>query len=193
MKHRILLLVIVMLAALAATPAQALPGSCEFTQTSYWFSSYADVQDNISAELGPTGDDNGLLRARPGGEHVGPWEVFDLICVEAPNIYALRSRANGLYVSAELGWMGDDYGLLRARAAAIGPWEKFKIISLGDLAPTKAEWVSIQSLANGRYVSAEIGWTDDRRGLLRARAPEAGRWEEFGFIPCSFVWEACPD
>jgi hypothetical protein len=33
--------------------------------------------------------------------------------------------ANGLYVSAEIGYTGSYYGMLRARATSIGPWEIF--------------------------------------------------------------------
>ncbi len=37
----------------------------------------------------------------------------------------ITSRANGRLVSAELGYGGDTYGMLRARATAVGPWELF--------------------------------------------------------------------
>jgi hypothetical protein len=40
---------------------------------------------------------------------------------------ALQSVANGRYVSAELSWGGDRNGLLRARATAIGPWERYNL------------------------------------------------------------------
>jgi hypothetical protein len=118
MKRRILLLVVVMLAALAVTPAQALPGR--------------------------------LRRARLDRGRPRP----------APRL-----------------------------RPAIEAWEKFRI-PLGEY---NGEWTTIQSVANGRYVSAEQGWSGDRQGLLRARAADVGAWEMFGFIPCSFVWEACPE
>jgi hypothetical protein len=83
---------------------------------------------------------------------------------------ALRSNANGLYVSAELGWAGSAYGDLRARSTSIGSWERFSICTAGSGQPD-----SITSLANGLKVSAEIG-TDSR---LRARASSVGSWEQF--------------
>ncbi|SDS12985.1 fascin domain-containing protein [Actinoplanes derwentensis] len=39
--------------------------------------------------------------------------------------------------------------------------------------------LSIRSTANGRYVSAEIGWSGALHGTLRARAVTAGKWEKF--------------
>jgi len=39
-----------------------------------------------------------------------------------------RSPANNQYVSGELGWHGDDYGMLRARATSVGSWERFIIV-----------------------------------------------------------------
>ena len=37
----------------------------------------------------------------------------------------IQSDANNLYVSAELGYTGGNYGMLRARATSIGPWEQY--------------------------------------------------------------------
>jgi hypothetical protein len=39
--------------------------------------------------------------------------------------------------------------------------------------------ITIKSVANGRYVSAEIGWEDGDYGTLRARALAPGKWERF--------------
>jgi hypothetical protein len=43
----------------------------------------------------------------------------------------LRSEANQLYVSAELGYgrSSDSFGMLRARNASVGSWEQFKTIN----------------------------------------------------------------
>jgi len=86
--------------------------------------------------------------------------------------------ANGLYVSAELGYTGDDYGMLRARAASVGPWEQFEECPLGPYT------ITLRSEANGLYVSAELGYTGTENGMqiygmLRARATSVGPWEEF--------------
>jgi hypothetical protein len=131
----------------------------------------------ISAELGW----DGRLRARATA--VGPWEKFTFVCLDGANdIYAIKSVANGRYVSAELGWGGNDYGMLRARATSIGPWERFRVRSTGG--GSSITW-TIQSMANSRYVSAEVGWTGDRYGLLRARATAIGPWERFVIVCCS--------
>ncbi|MEU8662945.1 fascin domain-containing protein [Actinoplanes philippinensis] len=39
--------------------------------------------------------------------------------------------------------------------------------------------LTIKSIANGRYVSAEIGWDGGDYGALRARAATPGKWEKF--------------
>ncbi|MBO3741559.1 fascin domain-containing protein [Actinoplanes flavus] len=39
--------------------------------------------------------------------------------------------------------------------------------------------ITIRSVANGRYVSAEIGWDGPYYGALRARATSVGPWERF--------------
>lgn len=95
---------------------------------------------------------------------------------------AIYSQAAGKYVSAELGWTGDFYGLLRARASTVGPWERFNVCEYQDgNYPSNEVW-TIQSLANGLYVSAELGWTGGLYGLLRARASTVGPWEKFNLL-----------
>jgi len=89
----------------------------------------------------------------------------------------IQSLANGKYVSAELGWSGDNYGMLRARSSKVGPWEKFRFCYNGYN-------YTIQSLANGKFVSAEFGWSGASRGMLRARAPRAATWERFYINSC---------
>ncbi|GAA4187706.1 hypothetical protein GCM10023074_00600 [Microbispora amethystogenes] len=94
---------------------------------------------------------------------------------------SIKSRANGRYVSAELGYGTSDsrYGMLRARATGVGPWEKFRICYNGRN-------YTIQSRHNGKYVSAELGYgtSDSRYGMLRARATSAGTWERFFITSC---------
>jgi hypothetical protein len=129
----------------------------------------------VSAEVSWSGDNYGLLRERDAVSPGGPWEQFDIICIQAPDVYAIWSRANRRYVSAEVSWSGDNYGLLRARATTVGPWEQFRIARGIDAQGP----ITIWSVANGRYVSAEMAWSGDRSGLLRARATSAGPWEQF--------------
>jgi hypothetical protein len=85
----------------------------------------------------------------------------------------LRSEANGLYVSAELGYSGGNYGQLRARAMSRGPWEEFQLcVNYGGT-------FSIWSNANARWVSTEVNYPAGNQYMLRARATQIGSWEEY--------------
>jgi hypothetical protein len=86
------------------------------------------------------------------------------------SVYIL-ANANGRYVSAELGYTGSNYGMLRARATAVGSWETYTDCYDGTYDTFRA--------ANGRYVSAELGYTGSNYGMLRARATAVGPWERF--------------
>ncbi|MEV6487597.1 hypothetical protein AB0M20_03005 [Actinoplanes sp. NPDC051633] len=88
---------------------------------------------------------------------------------------ALFNEANRRWVSAEIGYAGSDNGMLRARATAIGPYERFEICYLS----TDNYNFSLRSLANNRWVSAELGYTGSRYAMLRARATSIGPWEKF--------------
>jgi hypothetical protein len=89
---------------------------------------------------------------------------------------ALRSRANGLFVSAELGDNSYLRDMLRERATTIGLWESFVCDAIGT-----SSW-AIQSRANGHFVSAELGYPGVVYGMLRARANPPGPWEEYTFV-----------
>ncbi len=136
--------------------------------------------DYVSAELGYTGANYAMLRARATSQ--GPWEQWTLTPLANGNV-ALLSNANNLYVSAELGYTGSDYAELRARAWSIGPWEQFQLVWNGD------GTYSLRSAANGDYVSAELGYTGANYGELRARATSIGSWERFttdtGSLACT--------
>jgi hypothetical protein len=174
--RRILLIVALVVSVLGvtATPAAA-PEWCPASMTSrnVRFGS----ERYVAAELSRTGDGYGQLRARTPANNVGPWEVFRLVCVHGPNVYAIRSVANGRYVTAEISWTGNRNGLLRARATSIGPWEQFRI-------PNGVSIVTLFSLANSRYVTVENGWTGDSYASLRARATAVGTWE---YLPIRFI------
>jgi hypothetical protein len=87
----------------------------------------------VSAELGCGDDAYGMLRAR--AVTAGPWEWFYTnnppnsgqphAAPVGRNWTAIKSAANGLFVSAELGYGRDRYGMLRARANAPDTWEWF--------------------------------------------------------------------
>jgi hypothetical protein len=171
--RRVFLVVVLLVSfvGLSATPAAA-PTWCPTVMTDYpvRFSALANGQ-YVSAEISRTGNGYGQLRARTNPNDQGPWEVFRLVCVQGPDVYAIRSEANGRYVTAEISWTGSSNGLLRARATSVGPWEKFRIPN--SALPT------IYSLANNRYVTTEINWTGSGYGSLRARATVVGDWEYY--------------
>jgi hypothetical protein len=92
-------------------------------------------------------------------------------------VVVIKSMANHLYVSAEIGsgYTGGNYGMLRARATTWGLWEEFQKCVVKDGSSI------FKSMANHLYVSAEIGsgYTGGNYGMLRARATTWGLWEEF--------------
>lgn len=92
------------------------------------------------------------------------------------NLYQTR------YVSAELDYTGSNYGMLRARASIIGPYERFQYCWYS------AGYFTLKSLANGRFVSAELSYTGSTYAMLRARAYSIGSWERFTYINNSGVW-----
>lgn len=96
--------------------------------------------------------------------YTGPFSSSSLI---------IRSNANGNYVSAELGYTGGSYAMLRARAASQGSWETWAEIPLDN------GLIALQSVANGKFVSAELGYTGSDYGELRARSSVVGPWETF--------------
>jgi hypothetical protein len=88
------------------------------------------------------------------------------------------SDAANAYVSTEIGYGGGLNGMLRARASTPGTWEKYSICGWWD-AQYNTFVQSIRSERNGRYVTAEFGYTGVDNGMLRARATSIGIWEKF--------------
>lgn len=126
----------------------------------------------VAAELGMTGGNYAMLRARTSGSSIGPWEQFDWYA--APNgSWYIRSSANGLYVAAELG----NNAILRARTdgSLLGSWEVFNVFTLNGCDPVVANCQAIiQSNANGLFVTAipTTSGLGDADGPLRAVTPE---------------------
>jgi hypothetical protein len=146
--------------AVTAAPAHAL--ECY----DGWLRSDANGR-YVTTELGYGGTSHAMLRAR--ATRVGPWEQYEFcwgVNGNGANL-AIRSRANNRWVSAELGRTGNDYGMLRARATSIGPWETFN----GGL--------GLRNNSNLKWVTAELGQTGSRDAMLRARANSYGPWEHF--------------
>lgn len=87
---------------------------------------------------------------------------------------SLLSNANEDYVSAELGYTGASYGMLRARATTVGPWEKFDFCD--DLTQG---WWAITSDANGLYVTAQFGYAGASFGELTASSSIIGPFQKW--------------
>jgi hypothetical protein len=143
-----------------ATPAYAL--DCY----DGWLKSSANGK-YVSVEMAYGGVDKYMLRAR--ASTVGSWERLEFCWGVNGNDanLAIRSLRNGKWVSAELGYGGVRYGMLRARASSIGPWETFN----GAL--------GLRNTRNWKYVSAELGYGGGLYAMLRARASSYGPWEHF--------------
>jgi hypothetical protein len=87
----------------------------------------------VSTELGSNfnSSERGALVAR--ADNVDAWERYT-ICIDSdsnpynPSPYwTIRSQANGLLVSAEYGYSGTEWAMLRARSTSVGAWEKFDL------------------------------------------------------------------
>jgi hypothetical protein len=90
---------------------------------------------------------------------------------------SIQAVVNNLYVTAEFDYAEGNFGMLRARSNAVGPWERFVI--RGPLGCDQV--VSIQSAANNLYVTAEFDYSNGNFGMLRARSNAVGPWEQFNF------------
>jgi hypothetical protein len=87
---------------------------------------------------------------------------------------SLDANANADYVSAELGYTGADYGMLRARATTVGPWEKFDFCY-----DSTQGWWAISSDANGRYVTAQFGYAGASFGEVTASSTTIGPYQKW--------------
>ncbi|MEU7899214.1 hypothetical protein AB0B45_40960 [Nonomuraea sp. NPDC049152] len=96
------------------------------------------------------------------------------------NTVAIKTQATSArpsrYLSAELAYGEPYYGMIRARATQIGPWEKFKRYRCAEGAPIP---VYALRAANGLWVSSERGYGGAYNGLLRASADIVQEWELF--------------
>lgn len=142
----------------------------------------------VSAEINDAGNQAGKLRARTNCSSLGSlgsWETFTMHTNDKGDHAALRSEANGLYVSAEFHDADTHFGMLRARqAGAIGGWEKFRLVDLNDGWFALMYTFTENGVTSNLYVSAEVNSTGSDEGLLRARtAEEPGSWERFKLVP----------
>ena len=138
---------------LLLNPRQYLAGAAPI-----WGGQQDSIHDQVSVNI----FDNGLINTFPA-----PTLVHQTI----------RSVANGMYVSAELGYTGSNYAMLRARASTQGHWETYS----GYHYNTDNK-IGFYNTANNYWVSAELGYAGGNYAMLRARASTQGPWEDFTII-----------
>jgi hypothetical protein len=160
MKSARLMSVTAIAGVLAALLAGGLPASASAQPLSPPASRVAVTPARAAGQVAPA---QGPLRA------AFPADTFT--CFDQQS---LDSNANGDYVSAELGYTGASYGMLRARATTIGPWEKFDFCH--DLTQG---WWAISSDANGLYVTAQFGYTGASFGELTASSSSIGPYQKW--------------
>lgn len=176
-------LLLIPLASPASAAVEAGPVcTAGYNNRAVWVSFAASKY--VTAELKYTGSTYAMVRAARTSP--GPWEIWNFCSYwgSGTKVTYIKNLSNGRYVSAELGYTGVDYGMLRARATSVGPWEKFVIENWGP----NPSMYTIRSLANGRYVSTELGYGGSRNNMLRARATSIGNWEKY-LIPCSISYQ----
>ncbi|MFD5318627.1 hypothetical protein [Streptomyces sp. NPDC127098] len=128
----------------------------------------------VATEMSYPAPNTGLLRARSQGVF-GAWEEFDFVWDDATGTFAMRSRANGLYVAVERNLTGERQNMLRARSASVGGWERFELFQDAETFE-----FAIRSTLNGQWVAMENGYGGTLQYLLRARSAEpSGSWERF--------------
>ena len=163
----------------STAPAHALP-ECLAGLNRFGNIAPFAVGSYVTAEIGYTGRYDAMLRA--ARDDIGPWEEWTICSYMsgATKISYIKNEYNDRYVSAELSYTGADDAMLRARATTVGPWEKFSIERWGPN-PTM---YTIKSLANGKYVTVELGtsYTGNRRAMLRARGTSIGNWQKFHIL-----------
>ncbi|MEU1332945.1 endonuclease/exonuclease/phosphatase family protein [Streptomyces sp. NPDC005865] len=146
----------------------------------------------------PDGTSNqaGKLRARvdcADARTLKPTETFTLH-TDKDAAPALRSEANGQYVSAEFHDADPHFGMLRARQSeAFGGWEKFKLVELED------GWYALRykytqnGVSKDYYVSARVNLEGEDKGLLRASTDATpGSWERFKLVDIPFPSSDAP-
>jgi len=159
---------IFLLAVGSAASAYEIPIGCKATKSTNGL--------YISVEKDYAGEKNGLLRARANS--AAEWEMLTIYWDPYDTSgypYRLKSKANDLWVSAEVGYPVRDYryGMLRARSSSIGDWEKFDIPNIA------AGVVAIKAKANGKWVSTEMRYINSDQYMLRARSDQVSDWEKF--------------
>lgn len=106
-----------------------------------------------------------------------PAKAQPALCNGGANHYTIwTSLAANKYVTAEFGYGGNLWGMVRAANDYAGAWETWTICSWWEGA-TKVSFIKNEH--NDRYVSAELKYTGADQGMLRARATSVNAWEKF--------------
>ncbi|WP_412743296.1 fascin domain-containing protein [Krasilnikovia sp. MM14-A1004] len=156
---------------LTQAPAQAAPLCSDHALVSYADTHHPLV---VTVETTWAGNDYAKLRARKTS--VGTNEKFRYCWYTDQGYYTIQAKANNRYVTAENGFSGDWKGVLRATATSVGDRQKFRITAG---AGGSSEYSKLQNVESGKFVSAEMTWSGDIKGILRARANSAGAYERF--------------
>jgi hypothetical protein len=109
---------------------------------------------NLYVVLAASGKDPDLLRAEAG---VANLDGFEWTGDFRGGLSTLRSLRTGRYVTMDAGAPGDLRGMLRARAANVGEWERFQITLYS---PNKKYWIPPNPLASEAKIVAETDFGD---------------------------------
>jgi hypothetical protein len=89
---------------------------------------------------------------------------------------SILSHANQLWVSSELAYWGNGYGMLRARSSSIGSWEQYTFC----YDSTSKYWV-FSNDGNNQFVSTQVNYGGSDYGMLRA-ANTIDPWEHYQLL-----------
>ena len=94
-------------------------------------------------------------------------------------VQGFKSEANDRYVVAQLDYgiaypRHNLYGMLRAHATGVGPWERFQFCY-----DKRTNFWSILSNANGRWAVTQLDYPFGDKYMLRANATGIGLWEQY--------------
>ncbi|MEU4930415.1 endonuclease/exonuclease/phosphatase family protein [Streptomyces yokosukanensis] len=101
-------------------------------------------------------------------------EDADAVAKSAGQKWALRSLANGMYVSVGLHDTDSQQWRMRATAQAPGSWERFTLHT-----NHAGKTIGFRSEITGFFASAEFVDGGDQEGMLRARGVRLGQWQQF--------------
>lgn len=96
------------------------------------------------------------------------------IAKSAGQKWALKSLANGKYVSVEMNDRGAYRWRMRARSDTVGSWERFTLHT-----DHTAKTISIRSEVTGYFATAEFTDARGRNGMLRAGGGNLGSRQQF--------------